>query len=222
MLRVFIGYDPRQPIAYHVAAHSVLSRASKPVSVAPLVLSTLPIRRRGLTEFTYSRFLVPYLSGFEGVSLFMDADMICLADISELFAAAHTAYSRTVSVVDHPQRPFERPSLMLFNNTGCRMLTPAFVEDPAHALFDFKWADGLNTGIDPAWNHLVGYDAPRDDAKIVHFTQGLPIWPQTKDCEYAGHWRGEAKQAFSSVSFDELMGRSVHPVARAAAGAARG
>lgn len=211
MLRVFIGYDPRQPLAYHVAAHSVLARASKPVAITPLVLSALPITRRGLTEFTYSRFLVPYLSNFEGVSLFMDADMLCLADISDLFAYDDTL---PVAVVNHERRPFERPSLMLFRNDQCRGMTPAFVEHQSNKLFDFAWASGISLGIDPAWNHLVGYDEPRPDAKIVHFTQGLPIWKPTKDCEYAEAWRTEANRAFSSCSFEELMGRSVHPTAR--------
>ena len=71
---VFIGYDPRQPIAYNVAQYSVVKNASQPVSVTPLILSQLPITRRGLTEFTFSRFLVPWLTGFKGKSMFMDQD----------------------------------------------------------------------------------------------------------------------------------------------------
>jgi lipopolysaccharide biosynthesis glycosyltransferase len=67
-----------------VLAHSIYKRASKPVSITPLVLSQLPIKRVGLTEFTYSRYLVPYLCGYEGLAIFMDADMLCLGDVHEL------------------------------------------------------------------------------------------------------------------------------------------
>jgi len=217
MLRVFIGYDPRQPIAYHIAAHSVMTRASQPVAVSPLILSQLPITRRGLTAFTYSRFLVPYLSGFEGQSLFLDADVLCLADVIELLEPRRSR--APVHVVPH-QRTFERPSVMLFDNATCRQLTPAYVEDQRHPLFDLAWAGEIGA-LEARWNHLVGYDPPRPDAKLVHFTQGIPVWPETAQCEYAEAWHADAKQALSSVSFGELMGSSVHPVARAAAGGGR-
>ena len=76
MLNVFIGYDPRQPVAYNVLQHSIVRHASEPVAITPLILKQLPIERRGLTEFTFSRFLVPYLCGFKGMAVFLDADMV--------------------------------------------------------------------------------------------------------------------------------------------------
>ena len=36
------------------------------------------------TEFTYTRFLVPYLCGYQGKAIFIDCDMLCLGDIAEL------------------------------------------------------------------------------------------------------------------------------------------
>jgi hypothetical protein len=76
MLRIFVGHDPLQPVSTTVLVHSIISRASKPVCVTPLSLKTLPIKRRGLTEFTYSRFLVPYLCDYQGWSLFLDTDFV--------------------------------------------------------------------------------------------------------------------------------------------------
>src|SRR5687767_9920007 len=110
-LRIFIGYDSREPIAYHVLAHSILTRASGPVSIAPLVLSQLRAarlytRNRGSTEsteFSMTRFLVPYLSGYEGVSVFMDCDMLCLTDITRL--PVHTLGGRALRVVQHDYTP---------------------------------------------------------------------------------------------------------------------
>ena len=77
----------------------------------------------------------------------------------------------------------------------------------------FPWAHTVGE-LPKDWNHLVGYDAPNPDAKLVHFTQGLPIWPETQHCEYADEWHAAMKDSQSSVSFDALMGRSVHPIAR--------
>ena len=84
MIRIFIGLDPRQPVAYHVLCHSILRRASQPVSITPLMLHSLPIERTGLTEFTFTRFLVPWLCDYRGVGIFMDSDMLVLGDVAGL------------------------------------------------------------------------------------------------------------------------------------------
>ncbi len=74
--RIFIGLDSRQPLAHTVAYTSLIQNASRPVSVTPLILEQLPIKRRGLTEFTFSRYLVPWLMDYQGVGLFMDAQLV--------------------------------------------------------------------------------------------------------------------------------------------------
>lgn len=241
-LRVFIGYDPRQPVAYQVLAHSVWSRASRPVSITRLQLSQLaPFTRRGLTEFTFSRFLVPYLCGYRGFGMFLDSDMLCLGDVYDLVALAlaqflahekaqtkdlsprdeaawDSAKGAQVAVVDHPKRLFERPSMMVFQNVACRMLTPEWVQNEANNPYALEsWAPMI-CHLPPEWNHLVGYDAPNPDAKLVHYTMGIPCWPETQNCEFAKEWHKEAAKSFSTVSFAELMGRSVHvPHVRAGA-----
>ena len=160
--------------------------------------------RRGLTEFTYSRFLVPYLCNYEGTALFLDADMLCLADITELFDLFDNRYA--VQVVAN-KRKFEWPSLMLFNNETCKKLTPEFVES-SDDLFRMGWE---NVGPLPKkWNFCVGYDEKIPWANLVHFTKGIPVWDETKDCEYAEHWHKERKIMMSTCSFQELMGKSVH------------
>lgn len=204
----FIGYDPRQPVAFAVAAHSLWSRATIPVSITRLQLDQLQFSRTGLTEFTYSRFLVPFLSGFEGVSLFVDSDILCLANVGELLLYPMAYPDVSVFVVPHA-RKFERPSVMLFNNARCLTLTKEYVENPVNKLFDFAWAQKVGD-LPFEWNHLVGYDVPRSDAKLVHFTQGLPVWPETRHTEYAEHWHEEARHLISTCSFAELMGPSVH------------
>lgn len=93
-LRVFIGYDSREPVAYHVFVHSILRRASVPIAVTPLVrasLTHLYARERSpleSTEFALTRFLVPALCQYEGTALFVDSDMLCRVDIAELWDAA--------------------------------------------------------------------------------------------------------------------------------------
>ncbi len=206
-LKVFIGYDHRQPVAYSVCSQSILSHASKPVSITPLVLSTLPITRQGLTPFTFSRFLVPYLCDYEGWALFLDVDTLVLGDIAEVFSHADDSY--TVMVSKNEQR-FEWASVMLFNCAKCRDLTPAYVET-INGLHTMQWLPESQVGeLPPEWNHLVGYDALRPDAQLVHFTQGIPAFPETKDSEYAHEWQAMAKLAAFSMPWQTLMGQSVH------------
>jgi hypothetical protein len=205
-LSVFIGYDPRQPVAFQVLAHSIWKHASVPVSLVRLDLRALPIKRRGLTEFTYSRFLVPFLAGFEGVSMFVDSDVLCRGDLAELVAL--TSDASPVWVVKNKLR-FEWPSMMVFRNELCRALTPAFVDDDHNSLFDLAWAPSVGA-LPAAWNHCVGYDAPNPDAKLVHFTQGVPVWPETIDSEFAPEWMAAHRESNGTVSFKKLMGNSVH------------
>lgn len=175
------------------------------------MLSQLPLKRRGLTEFTYSRFLVPWLCGFKGMAVFMDADMVVVGDIKELFDSASSL--NAVSVVQDQMR-FEWPSMMVFSCGCCLQLTPEFVDDEKNKLFDFEWAPSV--GDLPAhWNHCVGYAEPKE-AAMYHYTQGLPCFPETAGLEEDVYWHQERAALTGTVTWKELMGRSVHaePVIR--------
>lgn len=204
---IFIGYDPRQPVSFVTLVHSLIKHSSCPLSITPLVLDTLPSWRSGLTPFTFSRFLVPRLCDYRGWAVFMDIDMMARADIAELMALADDRCA--VMVVKNKIR-FEWASLMLLNCGRCQVLTPGYVDNAA-GLLAIKWCPPEEVGdLPPAWNHLVGYDTPDPAAKLVHFTQGVPAFPETRDCEFGEEWRATAGDAFSSVSWQKLMGNSVH------------
>lgn len=212
MLRIFIGYDEREIVAFHTLVQSILGTASCPVAIVPLSLSLLrasfsrPRHPLQSTDFAFTRFLTPALSGFEGWSLFLDCDMIVLADIAELWALRDERHA--VMVVKHqytpaatrkflrqPQTPYEKKnwsSVMLFNNARCRRLTPEYVGTASGLdLHQFKWLDGdAEIGELPGrWNHLVGHDAPCEDVALLHFTAGGPWFEATTDCEYAALWQ---------------------------------
>src|SRR5256885_16510464 len=112
MLQVFIGYDPRESVAFYTLAHSIFARSSIPLAVVPLMrrhLGHLYTRPRGpteSTEFSLTRFLVPALSGYRGWSLYMDCDMLCRTDIAQLFAAREP--DKAVLVVQHDYVPKTR------------------------------------------------------------------------------------------------------------------
>jgi lipopolysaccharide biosynthesis glycosyltransferase len=160
------------------------------------------------TDFSFSRFLTPYLSHYVGWSVFMDCDMLMLEDIAKLWSLCDERYA--VMVVKHAHDPREKTkflgepqtkyakknwsSVMLFNNSRCRALTPDYVNTATGLdLHQFKWLKSEEEiGELPAqWNHLVGYSAPRRDAALVHYTLGGPYFSEHTECEYAEAWRGE-------------------------------
>lgn len=202
--RIFIGVDPRQPVAYNVCHNSIMRHASKPLQITPLVLKTLPINKMGLTEFTFSRYLPPYLMGFEGYSLFLDADMMLTTDIFSIVDDIEGDHA--VWVVKNELR-YEWPSVMFFNNKKCQSLTPDYIE--ANAPQSFEWAESVGE-LPKEWNHLVNYDNPNENAKLVHFTQGIPCFPETQGVEYSDEWSFNCDFMRTTVSWDEIMGNSVH------------
>lgn len=198
---------------YNTLSHSINLHASAPVSITALNLDQLHklcgFNRFGLTPFTFTRFLVPYLCNYEGWALFLDADILLRADIKSLFDMARDEYAIMVSKNEHR---FEWASVMLFNNDKCRVLTPEYVNDPkVGGLHTIEWVKEEEIGDLPReWNHLVGYDKPRDDAKLVHFTQASPANIEGSMCEYADEWKKYAKHMNSTASWFELMGNSRH------------
>lgn len=206
-LRIFIGYDDRQTISYTVLQNSIMRRASKPVAITPLVLETLPITRRGLTPFTYSRFLVPYLCGYEGVGLFIDADMLVVDDIAKMFDLSDPECD--VQCVQQGMQ-FEWSSVMLFNNEKCKILTPDYVQNGPSPM-PLAWAKKVGQ-LPFRWNHLVGYSPPSEDVSLIHFTQGIPTWPETAASEHGDKWRAEMLHTMSRQEWETLMGNSVHAI----------
>ncbi|MEZ5596654.1 MAG: hypothetical protein R3E84_09730 [Pseudomonadales bacterium] len=236
-VRVFIGYDSNEIIAYHVLAHSILEHASLPVSITPVMQSQL----RGVyhreshalasTEFSFSRFLVPWLCNYEGWAIFIDCDMLCLGDIAELWSWRRP--SMDLMVVKHDHRPtsttkfnnnvqtrYEKKnwsSVMLMNCARARTLTPEYVNTATGLeLHQFKWLEDENRigALPHRWNHLAGYDAYDPDAAIVHYTEGGPYFNAYRNCEYSAEWRATLSRM---LSVNESIGEFVpEPNARTA------
>lgn len=215
MNRVFIGYDERQPLSFTALQGSINRYSSEPVSITAIRIAHMKkmygFERMGLTPFTFSRFIVPHMCNYEGWALFLDIDIIVRADITELFKLADPKYAVMVSKNEHK---FEWASVILFNcgHPANRSLTPDYVEKE-NGLHKIGWVgDDLIGDLPREWNHLVGYDKPRDDAKLIHYTQGIPAFPETQESEYAKEWKEEIKMCNSSLPWVQLMGNSVHAV----------
>ncbi len=212
MLKVYIGYDPNETVAFNVLAHSIWKRASEPVFITGVRLNQLPMWRERdplqSTEFSFSRFQIPSDCNYEGYAVFLDCDMLCLADITRITQYLNPA-KHAVACTQHLYEPKEDTkflgaiqskyvkknwsSCMVFNNSKCRNLTPEYVNSaPGLELHQFKWCPEQMIGAIPLdWNFLVGEENQKGDPKIIHWTKGGPWFRAYKDADFSELWRNE-------------------------------
>lgn len=234
VLNIYVGFDPNERVAFHALCQSIIDHTSQPVRITPIVLSALgalhdrPRVSTQSTEFSFTRFLTPFLSGFAGWSLFMDCDMLVRADLKDLFALADDRYAvsvckhaytprDTTKFLDQPQSAYEKKnwsSVMLFNNKRCRALTPEYVNSASGLqLHQFGWLASEEEigGLPLDWNWLVGEYPHNPDARIAHFTRGGPYFPAYADCDFAAEWRATCARTVSPLA---LPGRPSSPEPR--------
>ena len=215
---IFIGYDYRERSATNVLIDSIYQKTSKPVSITPLVTSQLKSQKlywrsrdsKQSTDFSFTRFLVPYLMNYEGWAIFMDCDMLCREDISNLWELRDDIYS--LMCIHHDHKSSEKTkfqgetqsnypkknwsSLMLLNCNKCKKLTPEYINTATGLeLHRFLWLDGDHQigEIEMAWNYLVGVNFKKDEIskiKNLHWTLGGPWFKnqRTMGDELAAEW----------------------------------
>lgn len=209
-MRIFIGWDPRIPMAGEVLAYSLGKYTKNPdIEIEFLELSRLKktigftraVDPLASTEFTYTRFLVPYLCGYQGKALFLDNDMLCLSDIQEIFDLDMTDYA--LRVVKHEYNPtatikmdgkvqttYPRKnwsSMMFMDCSKLRCWTKEAVETQTGAwLHRFEAVPDEQIGeIPKTWNVL---DQLNPDTKLAHFTSGGPYFKGYEDCPGSAQW----------------------------------
>lgn len=209
MIHLFCGYEPAEAVGFHTFVHSVLTRATKPVSIIPLAAMGMP---KGTNAFTVSRFMVPWLMQFRGRAIFADAsDMLMLGDVAELDALFDPDFA--VQVVKHPNYQTrhkikyrgtaletintEYPrknwaSLMLVNceHAAWAGMTPTeMVRRPVLDLLQLQHVAEEQIGELPdCWNRLVDEGHPVDGAKLMHWTAGIPGFEAYRDAPGSDAW----------------------------------
>lgn len=192
----------------------MLATASRPVAFIPLSLPLLndytETHRDGSNAFIYSRFLVPHLQDYKGWSIFADGDMILRDDIAQLWKMRDERYAVMVakhiyktkakrkylgSSMETINPDYDRKnwsSLILWNceHPFNRLLTPEYVMDgTGRNLHRFAHLSDDDIGTLPLeWNWLVGEYGPNEDAKLVHFTLGIPAIAAYEKCDYSREW----------------------------------
>jgi len=214
---VVIGYDRENRMPAYVMAESIMQNSSVPISFTflhrdMLKMYTRPRSKLDSTEFSNSRFLVPYLFSYEGWTLFTDNDMVVRSDIKELFDMTDDKYtlmcvkhkqvvesgSKFLGNTQHKYEYKNWSSVMLFNNRRCRTLTLDYVNSaPGLDLHQFRWVKDHGTigELPLEWNYLVdNANQTTKEPKLVHYTNGGPYFKGYEGCGHADSWVSIYKQ----------------------------
>ena len=216
-INVYVGFDTRnygQQMAYEGCKRSILANTQHEVTVHQLNLKKF--QKDGIysrqedplaaTEFTYTRFLVPYLNNYQGKAIFCDSDFIWNCDVAEVLD--YLKEGQAVACVQHDYTPhsmikmdgLQNPpyprknwsSLMVFNceHPSTKKLTLDAVNSQSPAwLHRMTWASDDEIGSVPVtYNHLVGY-YDEENPKVVHYTDGGPWHPGYEKVKFGELWR---------------------------------
>ena len=210
---VYIGYDPREAIAFHTCANSIIRNSSRPVAIIPVALNLFKdyneTHTDGSNHFIYTRFLVPHLQEYSGWAIFIDGDMIVRGDIAELWdlqnpyndvAVVKHDYKTRMPVKylgarneDYPRKNWSSVILWNCNSFPNRRLTPEFVQKSTGSeLHRFSWLDDERIGELPKeWNWLPDEYGPNPGAKLLHYTLGTPCFHEFADTPQGSEWHRE-------------------------------
>ena len=226
-LKIFVGYDSREDIAWQVCRHSLLRHARRPIEVHAIRQKNLrergfytrPLDTKASTEFSLTRFLTPYLAATDGWSVFVDCDTLFTTDVTDLLMELDN--DRAVYVVKHEYTPqntikmdgkiqhiYPRKnwsSFILFNGShpSVRALTPEMVNTRSPIdLHRFAWTSDESIGaLSSDWNFLVGdYKAPAKIPKMIHYTNGGPWFDDWQNVDFADLWLAEERMFRNSQS----------------------
>lgn len=224
----YIGYDRSEHAAYEVCRWSMERRSSMPIHSIKLdrnALRYIGLYRRAAeentrvdsfdgkpfsTEFSFTRFLCPHLSQYDGWALFTDCDFLWQSDVAKLWRLRDPRYA--VQVVKHNYFPAERTkmqgqeqqvyprknwsSLILWNcahEANRRLTVDAVNIEPGSWLHGFGWLKDEEIGALPAsWNYLEGH-SKGTEIDALHYTRGGPWFDECVTVDYADLWLQEQR-----------------------------
>ena len=209
-INIVVGFDQREAVAYHAFTQSVIEKSSLPVSFIPLAINSLyeykETHNDRSNDFVYSRFLTPFLNDFRGWAIFADGDMICKADIKELWDLRDDTKAVLVVKHNYQTKSFKKylgninenypkknwSSLILWNceHPKHKILTPEYIaKQTGKYLHRFSWLNDHDIGeIPKEWNWLAIEYPVNLEAKLIHYTLGTPCFKDFRETDMATKW----------------------------------
>ncbi len=178
--------------------HNAIESSDEVPRPAPLPLQ---LKYRNLTEFSLSRYLIPEVSSFQGRAIYLDSDMVCLADIGELFDTPLNG-SDFLAKREYSDRDGEKMwslSAMLIDNERCRFDLNRIFKEIDLGVYTYSEFSQMGkkfltvhdfriSELDPHWNV---FDRRDPQTKLIHYTN-----LNTQPWKYHNHAYGETWFAY--------------------------
>ena len=216
MINLYIGHDPRESVGTHVFLSSLLKQTTAPVAVTFLHKPMLHRLfggdiAEGTNAFTLSRFLIPFIQNWRGDAIYMDgADMLLKADLGQLevwrdpYKAVqvvkheyqtndplkYRGTSMEAENTDYGRKNWASMMLISCHHYAWRKMTPQYLRSASKVeILNFSWMeDGYIGEIPKTWNWLADEYGFNADAKLLHWTQGIPGFNHYKYAPHGDDW----------------------------------
>lgn len=191
VIRVYVGVDRSQMLAVPVLEHSIKRHTTAQVEVIPMLDLPVPVpkdpRNSQRTGFSFSRFCIPKLAGYQGKAIYMDADMLVFRDIRELwdipFDGAKIVIQKEVKFEEDtlrkagaPKKRKKQCAVMLLDCGNLDWDVEKIVAGMDEERYDYEELmydmcilpeEEVKYGVPFEWNSLEHYDP---ETRLIHYT----------------------------------------------------
>jgi hypothetical protein len=227
---VFVGVDESQLLAAEVLEHTIRQHASGPVEVTPMTHVKAPMpkdkRNRPRTAFSFSRFAIPALCGYEGRALYVDADMQVFDDLAGLWRIPFDgAKVLCTNQPEPPEKwrgsghfhPGRQMSVMMLDCGAIDWDVTEIVRGLDEGRYTYEQLmfemcllppEQVTDGLPPEWNHLEHFEP--GSTKLLHYTI-VPTQPWKNDENpLRGIWEESFVRAWEEGAIEpELLDRQI-------------
>ncbi len=190
-IRIYVGVDRSQQLAVPVLEYSIKRHTTALVEIIPMLDLPVPKpkdpRNGQRTGFSFSRFCIPKLAGYDGKAIYMDADMLVFRDIRELwdipFDDAKVVVQQevkfekqTTAKAGAPQKRKKQCAVMLLDCKQLNWDIESIVAGMDEGRYDYEQLmydlcilreDYVKYGVPFEWNSLEHWDS---ETRLIHYT----------------------------------------------------
>lgn len=195
VISIYIGSEPKTEIARKVLEHSVRRHTSAEIEFVPMIgpeweydIAGIPVG----TGFSLRRWMIPAHCGFQGRAIYLDADILCFADIEGLWrlpdlprvdsAVSPVIWTTFQTDKWSPRRPVPQTSVMVIDcerAADSRLFHISEVLDDLRAnptkeyyggvMHASQLLPGRIAHVADKWNSLNVYAAGK--TRLLHYTK---------------------------------------------------
>jgi hypothetical protein len=179
-MRVFIGTDASQMLGARVLEYSIRRNGTSTSVFDTMQQVEVPSprdpRNQPRTQFSFHRFAIPRLTGYQGRAVYVDADMLVFRDLRELWELPFDGATVLHAPASNPRLP-KQFSVLLLDCNRLNWDVEAIVRGLDEGRYDYDGLmkelcieppEAVQARIPPDWNSLERYVPGR--TALIHYT----------------------------------------------------